>query len=76
MRQLTIPIRENYTKGEPLVKRLSDVELWARLDKVPCFKCNEKYSEGHCCKVKENRELMFIMNEEEGEDEDVPTVEG
>uniref|UniRef100_A0A9I9CV15 Retrotransposon protein n=1 Tax=Cucumis melo TaxID=3656 RepID=A0A9I9CV15_CUCME len=32
-----------------------------------CFRCNEKYSHDHKCKVKEKRELMlFLLNEEEG----------
>ena len=31
-----------------------------------CFRCNDKYSSGHRCKGKTNRELMFfIMNEDE-----------
>ncbi|KAA0040209.1 ty3-gypsy retrotransposon protein [Cucumis melo var. makuwa] len=43
----------------------------ARLDRGLRFRCNEKYSHGHQCKVKEKRKLMlFILNEEES------TVEG
>ncbi|KAA0033719.1 Transposon Tf2-6 polyprotein [Cucumis melo var. makuwa] len=57
------PRREN---REPPVKRLSDSEFRARLDKGLCFRCNNKYSSGHQCKGKTNRELMlFITNEEE-----------
>lgn len=49
------------------MKRLSDNEFGDRLDKGLCFRCNDKYSPEHRCKVKENWELMlFIMNEEEG----------
>ena len=51
-------------KREPLVKSLSDCEFRAWLDKWMCFCCNI-YSHDHCCKVRENCELMFIMNEEE-----------
>ena len=47
------------------MKQLSDSEFRARLDKGLCFCCNEEYSHGHTCKMKENRELMlFILNEE------------
>ena len=65
-RHITIPIKGNYVKREPPVKRLSDMEFRTRLDKGLCFRCNVQYSHGHWCKVRENRELMlFIMNEEE-----------
>ena len=33
MKQITIPIKGNYQKNEPPVKRLFDVEFRARLDK-------------------------------------------
>lgn len=70
MKQITTPMKGNYSKGEPPVKRLSDAEFQARLDKGLYFRCNEKYSHGHRCKVKEKRKLMlFTMNEEEGEGE-------
>ncbi|TYK30161.1 retrotransposon protein [Cucumis melo var. makuwa] len=66
MKQVTIPIKGSYQKNEPPIKRLSDAEFCARLDKGLYFRCNEKYSHGHRCKVKEKRELMlFILNEEE-----------
>ncbi|TYK02434.1 retrotransposon protein [Cucumis melo var. makuwa] len=69
MKQITIPIKGNFKKGEPPVKRLSDAEFRARLDRGLCFRCNDKYSPGHRCKTKEKRELMFfIMNEEENEE--------
>ncbi|KAL4037971.1 hypothetical protein IC575_001574 [Cucumis melo] len=70
MKQISIPIKGNYAKGEPQVKRLSDSEFRARLDKGLCFRCNDKYSSGHRCKGKTNREPMFfITNEEELENE-------
>lgn len=76
MKQITIPIMGNYTKGEPLVKRLSDVEFRARLDKGLCFRCNEKYSHGHRCKVKEKREpMLLIFNEQEGLEEEGVAIE-
>ena len=71
MKQVTIPIRGNYQKSEPPVKRLSDAEFRTSLDKGLCFKCNERYSPGHRCKMEEKRELMlFIMNEEESLEEE------
>ncbi|TYK26819.1 putative membrane-bound O-acyltransferase C24H6.01c isoform X5 [Cucumis melo var. makuwa] len=70
MKQITIPLKGSYQKGDPLVKRLSDAEFRSRLERGLCFRCNEKYSHGHHCKVKEKRELMlFILNEEESADE-------
>ncbi|KAA0048167.1 retrotransposon protein [Cucumis melo var. makuwa] len=47
MKQITIPIKGNFKKGEPPVKRLSDAEFRARLDRGLCFRCNDKYSPGH-----------------------------
>ena len=55
MKQIAVPIKGNYQKNEPPVKRLSDTELRARLDKGLCFKCNEKCSLSHRCKVREKR---------------------
>ena len=76
MKQVTIPIKGNYQKNEPPVKRLLDTEFRARLDKGLCFRCNEKYSPGHRCKMREKRELMlFILNEEESGGEEVKMEE-
>ena len=47
MKQVTIPIKCNYQRSEPPVKRLSDAEFRSRLDKGLCFKCSEKYSLRH-----------------------------
>ncbi|TYK14439.1 uncharacterized protein E5676_scaffold186G00980 [Cucumis melo var. makuwa] len=70
MKQITIPIKGHFKKGEPPVKRLSDAKFRARLDRELCFRCNDKYTPGHRCKTKEKRELMFfIMNEEEETEE-------
>ncbi|KAA0063772.1 retrotransposon protein [Cucumis melo var. makuwa] len=77
MKQITIPIKGNYTKAGPPVKRLSDAEFRARLDRWLCFRCNDKYSPSHRCKTKEKRELMFfIMNEEEETEEDSKDEKG
>ena len=71
LKQVSIPIKGNYQRNEPPVKRLSDAKFRARLDKCLCFKCNERYSPGHKCKMKKKRELMlFIMNEEESVEEE------
>ena len=34
-------------------KRLTDIEFQARKEKGLCFRCNEKYSADHKCKMKE-----------------------
>ena len=74
MKQVTIPIKGNYQKSEPPIRRLSDVEFRSRLDKGLCFKCNEIYTPGHRCRVKEKRELLlFIMNEEESKEDEGKT---
>lgn len=53
------------------------MELRARLDKGLCFSCNDKYFHGHHCKVKENKEpMLFIMNEEEELEEGLCENEG
>ena len=58
------------------MKRLSDNEFQATLDKGVCFLCNDKYSSKHSCKVKENRELMlYIAKEEEDWEEGEVKVE-
>ncbi|KAL0541464.1 hypothetical protein IC582_021509 [Cucumis melo] len=42
-------------------RRLPDAEFQARKEKGLCFRCNEKYSADHRCKMKELRELkMFV----------------
>ncbi|KAA0041915.1 uncharacterized protein E5676_scaffold306G001100 [Cucumis melo var. makuwa] len=70
MKQIIIPLKGSYHKGEPPVKRLSDAEFRSRLERGHCFRCNEKYSHGHRCMIKEKRELMlFILNEEESVEE-------
>ncbi|KAL4023262.1 hypothetical protein IC575_017013 [Cucumis melo] len=71
MKQITIPIKGHFKKGESPVKRLSDAEFRARLDRGLCFRCNDKYSPGHRCKTKEKRELMFFIMNEEDETEEV-----
>ncbi|TYK17993.1 Ty3/gypsy retrotransposon protein [Cucumis melo var. makuwa] len=60
MKQVTIPIKGNYQKRDPPVKRLSNVEFRARLDRGLCCRCNEKYSHGHCCKKEEKVELKQL----------------
>ncbi|KAA0040197.1 transposon Tf2-1 polyprotein isoform X1 [Cucumis melo var. makuwa] len=50
-------------RKEGTSKRQPDVELQLRREKGLCFKCNEKYSNDHKCKMKEKRELkMFVVN--------------
>ncbi|XP_038898276.1 uncharacterized protein LOC120085983 isoform X2 [Benincasa hispida] len=68
-KRITLPVKNNFVKKEPSMKKLSDSEFRKWLDKGLCFRCNEKYSPGHRYKLKENRELMlFITNENEKPD--------
>ena len=52
---------------EGTLTHLPDAEFHARKEKGLCFRCNEKYSADHKCKMKEQRGLrMFVMvNENE-----------
>ncbi|TYJ98820.1 retrotransposon protein [Cucumis melo var. makuwa] len=43
MKQVTIPIKGRYHQNEPPIKRLSDAEFRARLDKGLCFSKEEEY---------------------------------
>ncbi|TYK09340.1 transposon Tf2-1 polyprotein isoform X1 [Cucumis melo var. makuwa] len=50
-------------RKEGTSKRLPDAEFQLRRETGLCFKCNEKYSDAHKCKMKEQRELrMFVVN--------------
>ncbi|KAA0039090.1 ty3-gypsy retrotransposon protein [Cucumis melo var. makuwa] len=54
----------NENRREGSYKRLLDAEFQARKEKGLCFRCNEKYSADHKCKMKEQRELrMFVVTE-------------
>ncbi|TYK23464.1 putative retroelement pol polyprotein [Cucumis melo var. makuwa] len=51
-------------RREGTYKRLPDAEFQARKEKGLCFRCNEKYSADHKCRLKEQRELrMFVVTE-------------
>ncbi|TYK21389.1 ty3-gypsy retroelement transposase [Cucumis melo var. makuwa] len=74
----TFPIRTitlrgsntNEVKREGTFKRLPASKFQARKEKGLCFKCNEKYSADHKCKMKDQKELwMFVVidNNEEFE---------
>ncbi|KAA0066183.1 Ty3/gypsy retrotransposon protein [Cucumis melo var. makuwa] len=49
-------------------RRLLDAEFQARKEKGLCFRCNEKYSADHKCKIKELRELKMFVVIKEGEE--------
>lgn len=70
MKQVTILNKGSYQKNEPPIKRLSDAEFRARLDKGLCFRCNEKYSHGHRCFLGKKELMLFILNEEESTGEE------
>ena len=57
-------------RKEGQTKRLFDAEFQSR-KKGLCFRCNEKYSHDHKCKMKEQRELRMIVVKEEGEEYEI-----
>ncbi|KAA0033393.1 peroxidase 64 [Cucumis melo var. makuwa] len=62
-----------YLGKEANYRRLPDAEFQARKEKGLCFRCNEKYSTDHKCKMKELHELrMFVVT---GENEEYEIVE-
>ena len=67
----TITLRSsgpNENRREGSYKRLSDAEFQARKEKGLCFRCNEKYSADHKCKMKEQCELrMFVVTADKEE---------
>ncbi|KAA0045155.1 Transposon Tf2-9 polyprotein [Cucumis melo var. makuwa] len=73
----TITLRSsgpNENRREGFYKRLLDAEFQARKEKGLCFRCNEKYSADHKCKMKEHRELrMFVVANDK---EEFKIVEG
>lgn len=75
----TITLRSPNTgevRKEGTSKRLPDVEYQLRREKGLCFRCNEKYSADHECKMKEQRKLrMFVINSNNEELEIVEEVE-
>ncbi|KAL0536565.1 hypothetical protein IC582_025514 [Cucumis melo] len=72
----TITLRNsnaNEVRKETNFRRLPDAEFQARKEKGLCFRCNEKYSADHKCKMKELRELrMFVVT---GENEEYEIIE-
>ncbi|KAL4038207.1 hypothetical protein IC575_001815 [Cucumis melo] len=52
-------------------RRLHDAEFQARKEKGLCFRCNEKYSADHKCKMKELRELKMFVVIKEGEEYEI-----
>ncbi|KAA0054528.1 peroxidase 64 [Cucumis melo var. makuwa] len=67
----TITLRSsgpNENRREGSYKRLPDAEFQARKEKGLCFRCNEKYSADHKCKMKEQCELrMFVVTADKEE---------
>ncbi|KAL0534139.1 hypothetical protein IC582_028420 [Cucumis melo] len=63
-------------RKEGASKRLPDAEFQLRKEKGLCFKCNEKYSTDHKCKMREQRELrMFVVKNDNEELEIVEETE-
>lgn len=70
----TITLRGVATAGarrEGSMKRLSDSQFHLREEKVLCFRCHEKNSMGHRCKVKDQRELRILLVHDNAEELEV-----
>ncbi|TYK22515.1 transposon Tf2-1 polyprotein isoform X1 [Cucumis melo var. makuwa] len=52
-------------------RRLPDAEFQARKEKGFCFRCNEKYSADHRCKMKELGKLKMFVVKKEGEEYEI-----
>ncbi|KAL0534102.1 hypothetical protein IC582_028383 [Cucumis melo] len=69
----TITLRspaQGENRREGTYKRLPNAEFQLRKEKGLCFRCNEKYSADHKCKMKEHRELrMFVVTNDQEEPE-------
>ncbi|TYK09954.1 Ty3/gypsy retrotransposon protein [Cucumis melo var. makuwa] len=63
-------------KREGLSKRLTDAEFQARREKGLCFKCEEKYYDGHRCKAKEHKKLRMLVVRENGEEFEIIEEDG
>ncbi|TYK11081.1 ty3-gypsy retrotransposon protein [Cucumis melo var. makuwa] len=76
----TITLRSsnaNEVHRETNTRRLPNAEFQARREKGLCFRCNEKYSADHKCKMKELCELrMFVVVNENEEYEIIEEKEG
>ena len=62
----TITLR-GVAAGENRQGQSTDAEFQSRREKGLCFRCEEKYHAGHCCKVKEQKELRVLVVRENGE---------
>lgn len=62
-------------KRETSSRKLTDAEFKEKRDKGLCFHCNERYYQGHWCRLKEKRELNLIIAGEVKEIEDIPEEE-
>ena len=59
MRTITLRGVANGETKEGPMRRLSDAEFQARKEKGLCFRCDEKYSHDHKCKMKDQKELQM-----------------
>ncbi|KAA0056171.1 ty3-gypsy retrotransposon protein [Cucumis melo var. makuwa] len=76
----TITLRSsnaNEVHRETNTRRLPNADFQPRREKELCFRCNEKYSADHKCKMKELHELrMFVVVNENEEYEIIEEKEG
>ncbi|KAA0050629.1 transposon Tf2-1 polyprotein isoform X1 [Cucumis melo var. makuwa] len=72
MRTITLRSSNNtQIRKDAISRRLPDAEFQARKEKGLCFRCNEKYSADHKCKMKELRELKMFVVIKEGEEYEI-----
>ncbi|TYK25904.1 Ty3/gypsy retrotransposon protein [Cucumis melo var. makuwa] len=61
-------VAEGDNRCDGPTKQLTNAEFQARREKGLCFCYGEKYSVGHRCKTKENKELRMLLIKEGGEE--------
>ena len=72
MRSITLRgTSKEEVRKEGQTKRLSNVEFQSRKEKGLCFRCNEKYSHDHKCKMKKQRELRMIVVKKKGDEYEI-----
>ncbi|KAA0047644.1 Ty3/gypsy retrotransposon protein [Cucumis melo var. makuwa] len=65
------PVVEDTFMNDGNSRRLPNAEFQARKEKGLCFRCNEKYSVDHRCKMKELCELKMFVVKKEGEEYEI-----
>lgn len=62
MRTITLRnVASARVQREGAFKRLTDVEFKSKKEKGLCFRCDERYTVGHWCKIKDQCELRVLL---------------